>query len=631
MRSLNFQLLPPETRVALAAIAQGAKHPRALLHRPPRDLEVWMAAIGALAFVSLLALEAMFRDLDPTLARGLSVTARTLLAFAAIGAVLRAVRALPYVEGRYVTAAGAFELRGSSVTLFDPADFGQPTVKTTTIHTRGTYSGTDTRTELLLPLGAATWTWIWHGHGAEAREALRAMQQGRVELQQAVARGDMAAATAIDPFFPCRVTGVWQSPQAAVGPLAKVSITPALRAAQVLGALAFSLGGTALRDLNARRVSAANDAETRGYPAENVQQLRAGAAAFRARHPTLPMSALIDAMVAAAPYPVLRITLTKPDFSATSLCRDPEACSYPRAYQSSLDNDLARDRALYRFTAAMDEAFQRALPGTRAPNPIATAFYGSDNPSTLVVRAEALRTERPSYEGPPIRFTFSGALVAGAARIPIEYTWSEAVPAQGAHAEYNAQLERAVTALAREVIPPMFGEAPPRAPSATAAAPAPAQVAAGPGGAASTNPLAALPYESLGTRSCDRGTFTLRGGVAENLLRAALEVTGRCDVTLEDMTLRGAYDYGVVRVGARGRLTLRRVTIENLRPAPALVLSESARVSLESGSIITQPNGEVLSADDRAVFRAEGSRVSGTVRLRGRARIDDGGGNTGLP
>ncbi len=42
---------------------------------------------------------------------------------------------------------------------------------------------------------------------------------------------------------------------------------------------------------------------------------------------------------------MLRISLTKPDFSAASLCRDADACSYPRAYQSSLDNDLARDSA----------------------------------------------------------------------------------------------------------------------------------------------------------------------------------------------------------------------------------------------------------------------------------------------
>ncbi|MFO0606708.1 MAG: hypothetical protein U0324_26280 [Polyangiales bacterium] len=145
---------------------------------------------------------------------------------------------------------------------------------------------------------------------------------------------------------------------------------------------------------------------------------------------------------------------------------------------------------------------------------------------------------------------------------------------------------------------------------------------------------------------CDAGRHRFEGIALSDL---PLVVRGDCVMELREATLR-SYAGIVVSVGGEGSLTLEACRVEQGVAGTTLLAGGRATVSVRGGSLrggatavhaadrarvslagVTAEGSErAIDAIERARVRVEGSTLRGAASARNRARIEDGGGNTGL-
>jgi hypothetical protein len=194
-------------------------------------------------------------------------------------------------------------------------------------------------------------------------------------------------------------------------------------------------------------------------------------------------------------------------------------------------------------------------------------------------------------------------------------------------------------------LPPNFVDPPDpaAAPPTAAAAPAPAAAADGPAGPEEPG-IVNIP----GTWYCTAGTHTFA-----NLALAGrtVGVAGQCRMTLTGCTLSRADT--VVRVSGEGSLTMNNCRVESTGAgSPGVTVSESgqlamtggeirarvdglfafgeARATLEQVQVNAGPTSHALNFSGRARATVRGSTLNRPNLTAGRARVTDGGGNTGF-
>jgi len=453
MRKVDTRRLSPEVRDALAKFATGETGASPRIYQALGGNGARVGIAGACLLVFSFAAKGVIYGAEGEAVLRLSLLAAVgCLAYAVVGWIVRLVWPTDAVNGIYFTAAGAFELNGRVVTVYEPAEVGQPQIGATKFKQGAQV--VETLTALTMTALGRSWKWGWRNQGAPFEGWLNALNAGRAHLARALEAGDATTAMTLDPLIVCRVTGQWEQPSPL--PAGARFRTPP-REMLVVGQVLAMLAAPALLHYG-QQAYQQDVADTRrgaevAVAEQRLRLMREASARHLAQHPNAPGARLVDALTRSATdsFVTMRFEFTGGYCGSDPLCDpyDPAQSQQTQGVEQALGQDLT-------------SIFQSVVPTGPYRVLSAHVFHrqaGDVGPSEIAVRMERARDNALVPDARPvIRWRFTGVLQDGATQVPLDFTFVPATdPPTAAAARRMAQYQTAMRAFTRQYLAPLFG------------------------------------------------------------------------------------------------------------------------------------------------------------------------------